>query len=101
VRGKSEKGRGVCGSCAGATKEGEAPGSEREGAGRGAHGCGFMRERRLEERDEADRWAPLVSHQRERRGKGLAGWAKTEGGGGRRGFVFFSTHFKKIFNFDF
>jgi len=28
-----------------------------------------------EERDETDGWAPLVSHWRERRGKGLAGWA--------------------------
>ena len=59
-----------------------------------------------EERDETDGWAPLVSHWRERRGKGLAGWAdwaESERGGGRRVlfFVFFQLIFKSIFNLNF
>ena len=77
---------------------------ERGGAGRGAHGCGFMRERGGWRKGMKLTRGPRLSATGERGGgRGLAGWADWAKSEGERRvlFIFFQLIFKSIFNLNF
>ena len=65
-----------------------------------AASCAWEKEGAVGKRD--DKRALLVSCWRERRGKGMAGWAESEGEKIRRFlFLFFKLIFKSIYNLNF
>ena len=119
-RGKSEKGCGVCGSCAGATKEGEARGRERGSGGgasarlavaeKGEKGGGSLEGKeltsgphlpaRVRERGEGRKLAGWAAAQEEKSaGEELGRKAERERGGKQKEFHFFSkTNFQTHFS---